>query len=211
MMGLVRKDFYLAGVLAKSYLFILAVFVILSLTGVYDGTFLASFLSLMCIMLPVNVFSYDEQAKWDKYAAALPGGRRGVVMARYLFTTLVCVGSMVFSILLHLAAGLASGAQAQERMDLLLSGLIPAAYGCLMNAVLLPLLFKFGSQKGRLYLLLALGLGVGLIFGGLTALREMGLSLSQLEFPLAALPAVGLLALIPSYFVALGIFLKKDL
>ena len=134
-----------------------------------------------------------------------------MVMARYLFTTLVCVGSMVFSILLHLAAGLASGAQAQERMDLLLSGLIPAAYGCLMNAVLLPLLFKFGSQKGRLYLLLALGLGVGLIFGGLTALREMGLSLSQLEFPLAALPAVGLLALIPSYFVALGIFLKKDL
>ncbi|WP_294475719.1 MULTISPECIES: ABC-2 transporter permease [Eubacteriales] len=211
MTGLVRKDFYLSVSMFKSYVLVALVFAMLTFAGIYDSSFFVAYVSVMCIMIPVNLFAYDEQARWDKYAAALPGGRRGVVMARYLFTTLVCVGSMVFSILLHLAAGLASGAQAQERMDLLLSGLIPAAYGCLMNAVLLPLLFKFGSQKGRLYLLLALGLGAGLIFGGLTALREMGLSLSQLEFPLAALPAVGLLALIPSYFVALGIFLKKDL
>ena len=156
MTGLVRKDFYLSVSMFKSYVLVALVFAMLTFAGIYDSSFFVAYVSVMCIMIPVNLFAYDEQARWDKYAAALPGGRRGVVMARYLFTTLVCVGSMVFSILLHLAAGLASGAQAQERMDLLLSGLIPAAYGCLMNAVLLPLLFKFGSQKGRLYLLLAL-------------------------------------------------------
>ena len=80
-----------------------------------------------------------------------------------------------------------------------------------MNAILLPLLYKFGSQKGRIYLILALGVGVGVIFGGLTALREMGLSLSRLTIPLLSLPVVGLLALLPSYLLSQHIFLHKDL
>ena len=80
-----------------------------------------------------------------------------------------------------------------------------------MNAILLPLLFKFGSQKGRLYLVLALGVGVGVIFGGLTGLKEMGLSLSELRLPLFVLPVVGLLALIPSYLLSKRIFFHKDL
>ena len=95
MMGLVKKDFYLAAGLARSYLIVAAIFLVLSLAGIYEFSFLSSFMSLLCIMLPVNVFSYDEQAKWDKYAAALPGGRRAVVQARYVFTLIVSAGAVV--------------------------------------------------------------------------------------------------------------------
>lgn len=211
MTGLIKKDFYLSVSMFKSYVLVAAVFALLTLAGVYEISFFITYMSVMCIMIPVNLFAYDEQARWDKYAAALPSGRAGVVKARYLFTVLICLGSLLFALLLQLIVALVSGAQGQERVDLLLSGLFPAAYGCIMNAILLPLLFKFGSQKGRIYLILALGVGVGVIFGGLTGLKEMGLSLSEVSLPLTILPIVGLLALIPSYLLSRRIFFHKDL
>ena len=211
MTGLVKKDLYLSVSMFKSYVVVAAVFAALTAFGIYDISFFVTYVSVMCIMIPVNLFAYDEQARWDKYAAALPSGRAGVVKARYLFTILICLGSLVFSLLLQLIVALFTGVQGQARTDLLLSGLLPAAYGCFMNAVLLPLLFKFGSQKGRLYLILALGVGVGVIFGGLTGLKEMGISLSELTLPLFVLPVVGLLALLPSYFLSRRIFFHKDL
>lgn len=211
MTGLVKKDFYLSLSMLKSYVLVAAVFAVLTLTGIYDISFFVTYLSVMCIMIPVNLFAYDEQARWDKYAASLPSGRTGMVKARYIFTILICLGSLAFALLLQLIVALFTGARGQERTDLLLSGLLPTAYGCFMNAVLLPLLFKFGSQKGRIYLLLALGVGVGVIFGGLTGLKEMGISLSELTLPLFVLPVVGLLALIPSYFLSRRIFFHKDL
>lgn len=211
MTGLVKKDLYLSLSMLKSYVLVAAVFAALTLTGIYDTSFFVTYLSVMCIMIPVNLFAYDEQARWDKYAAALPSGRAGVVGARYLFTVLVCLGSLVFALLLQLIVAIFTGARGQARTDLLLSGLLPAVYGCFMNAVLLPLLFKFGSQKGRIYLLLALGVGVGVIFGGLTGLKEMGISLSELTLPLFVLPVAGLLTLIPSYFLSRRIFFHKDL
>lgn len=211
MTGLVKKDLYLSLSMLKSYVLVAAVFAALTLTGIYDTSFFVTYLSVMCIMIPVNLFAYDEQARWDKYAAALPSGRAGLVGARYLFTVLVCLGSLVFALLLQLIVAIFTGARGQARTDLLLSGLLPAVYGCFMNAVLLPLLFKFGSQKGRIYLLLALGVGVGVIFGGLTGLKEMGISLSELTLPLFVLPVAGLLTLIPSYFLSRRIFFHKDL
>lgn len=211
MTGLVKKDLYLSLSMFKSYVVVAAVFAALTAFGIYDISFFVTYVSVMCIMIPVNLFAYDEQARWDKYAAALPSGRAGVVKARYLLTILVCAGSLVFSLLLQLIVALVSGAQGQERVDLLLSGLLPAAYGCFMNAILLPLLFRFGSQKARLYLILVLGVGVGVIFGGLTGLKEMGLSLSEVSLPLFVLPVVGLLALIPSYLFSKRIFFHKDL
>ena len=211
MTGLVKKDLYLSLSMLKSYVLVAVVFARLTLTGIYDISFFVTYLSVMCIMIPVNLFAYDEQARWDKYAAALPSGRAGVVKARYLFTILICLGSLAFALFLQLIVALFTGAQGQARTDLLLSGLLPTAYGCFMNAVLLPLLFKFGSQKGRIYLLLALGVGVGVIFGGLTGLKEMGISLSELTLPLFVLPVVGLLTLIPSYFLSRRIFFHKDL
>ena len=210
-MGLIKKDVYLSLSMLKSYVVVAAVFALLTMTGIYDISFFVTYLSVMCIMIPVNLFAYDEQARWDKYAAALPAGRAGMVKARYLFTILICFGTLVFALLLQLIVALFTGVQGQERTDLLLSGLLPTAYGIFMNAVLLPLLFKFGSQKGRIYLILALGVGVGVIFGGLTGLKRMGIPLSALTVPFFALPVAGLLVLMPSYLLSKRILFQKDL
>ena len=211
MMGLVRKDFYLAAVLARSYLIVAAIFLVLSLAGIYEFSFLSSFMSLLCIMLPVNVFSYDEQAKWDRFAAALPGGRRAVVQARYVFTLLVSVGAVVLGGAVGAAACLLDPTEGETLWEMVLSTASGGSIGILLNAAMLPLMFKFGVQKGRLYLALVLAIFFGVFLGGVAALASAVEDPSALLPPLAAIPAVGLLALVPSYFVSLSIFRKKDL
>lgn len=206
MKGLLQKDFYLMRTLARSYAFILGVFFLISLTGVYDGTFLCTFLVLMCVMIPANTFSYDEQAKWDKYAVSLPAGRPGVVRAKYLFTLLVSLAALLQALLFFLGrAGTATLLEAE------LSAVAPAGFGILMTAVLLPLLFRFGSQRGRLYLVLVVAVLTGGTVGGAMVLSEAGLDASILLTLLAAAPLVGLVALVPSYFLSLRIYREKDL
>ncbi len=211
MMGLVKKDFYLAAGLARSYLIVAAIFLVLSLAGIYEFSFLSSFMSLLCIMLPVNVFSYDEQAKWDKYAAALPGGRRAVVQARYVFTLIVSAGAVVLGGAVGAAACLLDPTTGETLWEMVLSTAAGGSVGILLNAVMLPLMFKFGVQKGRLYLALVLAILFGAFLGGVAALASAVQEPSVLILPLAAIPAAGLLALVPSYFLSLRIFRKKDL
>ncbi len=211
MMGLVKKDFYLAAGLARSYLIVAAIFLVLSLAGIYEFSFLSSFMSLLCIMLPVNVFSYDEQAKWNKYAAALPGGRRAVVQARYVFTLIVSAGAVVLGGAVGAAACLLDPTAGETLWEMVLSTAAGGSVGILLNAVMLPLMFKFGVQKGRLYLALVLAILFGAFLGGVAALASAVQEPSVLILPLAAIPAAGLLALVPSYFLSLRIFRKKDL
>ena len=211
MMGLVKKDFYLAAGLARSYLIVAAIFLVLSLAGIYEFSFLSSFMSLLCIMLPVNVFSYDEQAKWDKYAAALPGGRRAVVQARYVFTLIVSAGAVVLGGAVGAAACLLDPTAGETLWEMVLSTAAGGSVGILLNAVMLPLMFKFGVQKGRLYLALVLAILFGAFLGGVAALASAVQEPSALILPLAAIPAAGLLALVPSYLLSLRVFRKKDL
>lgn len=211
MMGLVKKDFYLAAGLARSYLIVAAIFLVLSLAGIYEFSFLSSFMSLLCIMLPANVFSYDEQAKWDKYAAALPGGRRAVVQARYVFTLIVSAGAVVLGGAVGAAACLLDPTAGETLWEMVLSTAAGGSVGILLNAVMLPLMFKFGVQKGRLYLALVLAILFGAFLGGVAALASAVQEPSALILPLAAIPVAGLLALVPSYFLSLRIFRKKDL
>ena len=211
MMGLVKKDFYLAAGLARSYLIVAAIFLVLSLAGIYEFSFLSSFMSLLCIMLPVNVFSYDEQAKWDKYAAALPGGRRAVVQARYVFTLIVSAGAVVLGGAVGAAASLLDPTTGEMLWEMVLSTAAGGSVGILLNAVLLPLLFKIGVQKARPYLALVLAILFGAFLGGVAALASAVQEPIVLILPLAAIPAAGLLALVPSYFLSLRIFRKKDL
>ena len=95
--------------------------------------------------------------------------------------------------------------------EMVLSTGAGGSVGILLNAVMLPLMFKFGVQKGRLYLALVLAILFGAFLGGVAALASAVQEPSVLILPLAAIPAGGLLALVPSYFLSLRIFRKKDL
>lgn len=208
MKGFIYKDLCLLGSVWKSYAFILVMFSALTVTGVYDVSFLFMMVSVILCMYPSTSFSYDELAKWDRFAVSVPNGRVTVVRAKYGFALLLGAASLVFDLLLSLLAAFLG------RMELgngLLTCVGGVAGALLINALMLPLLFRFGAQKGRILLIavvaaLAGVLGALLAIGGMTAFGS-GLLKS---FVLVVLPVLTLLTLFVSYRVSLGIYQKKE-
>ena len=94
MTGLILKDALVLKKTLKTYLLLLAVYAVLAAVGVFSVSFVTAFLEVIALMLPMSAFAFDEQAHWDRYAAALPLSRRDIVMARYAFTLLVLLTAL---------------------------------------------------------------------------------------------------------------------
>lgn len=210
MKGLICKDISLFANMGKTYLFILVIFTGLTVTGIYDETFLFMMLSVMLCMFPASAFSYDDLVKWDRFAVCAVDGRDKVVKAKYLFSLLLAGAVLALDLALSLLLTFV------RKSDMPLSGLLFLSLGCvaatlILNALLLPLLYRFGAQKARIALVgvtavVAGGCGALFAIGGLTAFGNGALpGYLGLFLPLSALVLFYI-----SYRVSLSVYRKKD-
>lgn len=216
MTGLIIKDFLILRKSLRAYLGIMAVYMALTFTGAWSVEFLGSFLMVLVAMLPMNVFAYDKQAKWDVYGLALPINRTKTVAARYMAVLLLCL----FSIILVTVVGvvLAAMGRIEEPDSYVFTCAILGLLAVVMNAVLLPFLYRFGPERARLMLiglfgLLALAGWLFLIpLGGIDWLKTLGEpSPSQIAaMPILAV-AAGLILLALSFLASRYFYGKRDI
>lgn len=164
MIALLLKDIYVVTKQIGLLLFFVVVF------GMFTQEGMAGFAIVYASLLPMTALSYDERAKWDRLAATMPYSAFSIVFGKYLLGYLFLV----------VAAVLCSGGQ----FLLSLTGLTSVSLqffftilGAIMGALLLlaitlPLQFRFGVEKGRMFFLVAIGAMVGLTFAGLGPLAE---------------------------------------
>lgn len=90
--------------------------------------------------------------------------------------------------------------------------MITVCAGGILNAILLPLIFRFGTQKSRIFFMIAMGVGTAgvVILMGVISATETGIEgltgAAALLMPVAAAAA-----LMVSYAVSLQIYGKKEL
>lgn len=172
-------------------------------------------LTLLFSMQSLSSFSYDEYAKWDSYALTFPISRKDLVLSKYiLFLTFPIIGS-VLSIILSIIIGLFN-------QTLIIEEIFASAMGFLFSMeilflIILPLIFKFGIERGRIMITMVtfsifriLILGMKLI----EALNPPFFSLEQIYaltpiIPWIALVIVALIAY-ASYQLSIRIVEKKE-
>lgn len=214
MSGLVIKDFMVLRKQGKSYLLILGLYALLTIMGVFYYSVMSSMMVVLVMMLPMATFSYDDLARWDKYAAAMPVGRAGIVKAKYITTLLITGGSALLCLVLNTVVAAARLEDASFGA-LNLTLLACLGVGVLINAVILPMMFKYGAEKAR-------GMSMGvmlvlfvLIFGLSALLAETGLESFIPEAVMLWSPVILALfaaaALALSYRLSLRIYRKKEL
>lgn len=215
MMGMVWKDFLVMRKQLGYYLAFCAVYAGLVLVGSMPYSVLAGMVAMVGVAVPMSSFAFDEQARWDKFAAAAPAGRRGIVLGKYLFALLSTGVGVVFTAG-ALTAMAAAGAIPVEAWWEPLA--VVAACGCaslVMNSVYLPFLFKYGAEKARV-------LGIvtfGFIFGMCALLAwQSERSGTALALPawlpglLPLLAAAGTAAALAcSLWMSMGIYRRKAL
>ena len=216
MTGLIVKDLLVSKRSLKAYLGIMLFYAVLTFLGMFNVSFVTAFVSVMLIMLPIGAFSYDEAAKWDRYAMALPLGRRAVVGARYGFTLLVTLISLALALL----SGVAVSVTGQGSfIEVMVTALVTLASGLLISDFLLPLCYKLGPERARPYLYAVIFIPVIVLFLAFRMgvridaswLDRLALSSPGALLALSALPLLTALALMfVSWLVSCRIVAGKE-
>ena len=217
MTGLILKDFLILRKTLRSYLFMLVVYVGIAFTGVWSADIVGVLMVVMVVMLPMNVFAYDKQAKWDTYGLALPVGRTKTVAARYLCVLLLCLLSVGLTAILGVM--LYAAGRVEEPVEFLVSCSVTGLMAVLVNAIMLPFLYKFGPERARMMFFGIMGgivlLVVAALFplGGLEWLKSLELA-EPTPAQAAAIPAIaavaGLALLAVSFLLSRHFYGSKD-
>lgn len=212
MTGLVLKDLLMMRKTLKTYMFFFAAYLAMSVVGIFPISFATSIITLIITILPISAFSYDEMAKWDRYAASLPLGRRKIVGARYLFILLLILLAAAFGLA---ATVISSIIEEGNMLEMLLTMLVILTYGLALNDIVIPLTYKLGPERSRSYLYIIIFAPMVLFF---LALRLELLDLSVFNaIPeetvilfCGMLPIAGLAGLGLSYLLSCHIYEKKE-
>lgn len=207
MLGLLLKEYYNLLRYGKTILG-LAVFYLLFSIIMKNVSFITSMVMLLFAIMTVTSFSYDDMAKWDKYAASLPVTRKKIVGAKYLLGVILTVLGGLISLL-----GIWIVSLIQEVPDLnmnfmIIAGTFTASFFYL--ALLLPVLYKFGAEKSRFIMLAIFFIPFGLVY----LLGQLGITMPSEQTIVAFLklaPLGAILLYVISYFISCAIYRKKEI
>ena len=146
MTALILKDCFVLWKQMRLFIVILLVFCL------FNGSFGSLFVVVWSAMMPYTAMAYDERSKWDQLAAMMPYSTRDLVLSKYALGWLCMAAAMVLGLA---AQGLARfvGSEALEIAPLS-SYLLGLLAGVLVLNITLPLFFRFGVEKGRMWMFL---------------------------------------------------------
>lgn len=216
MKGLLIKDFKL--VLIQKYALLMIVGMMSLMVFRSDNqVFVMAYMTFAGTLFALSTITYDEADNGNAFLFALPISRRGYVAEKYLFGLLLGGGFWLYGILLSVAAAMARGAN--RPLDLVGTAvlILPLLFGLL--ALMFPFQLKFGGERGRIAIIAAIGLvcltGIGIQKLGqmlhvdleaiLHRLPEMSIGMAE-----ALAIGAGLVVLLISYWISVGIMKKKE-
>lgn len=202
MKGLIIKDILMIKNNIKLLSIAFLVWLILSSTQNNDMTFVLPFLA---IMIFISTFSYDDYNNWNAYAITLPNGRKNVVKSKY-------IASIILTVVIALICGVISYIFYKTKMLNLIQQLSGSLVGVIIVISLLyPIMFKYGSEKGRIITML-LVIGTVCISGLISKIINIPEKYINIfnNYEIAFLAVISIVSLIISYIISKKIYLKKE-
>ena len=210
MKGLLLKDFCIL----KKHMKLMVVFVIFYAIWAVAAkmpTMMGTMVILLSIMMPISSMSYDEAGQWYRYAFSLPIPRRTLVLSKYVLGFLVSLGGLVVSAIGNIIVlSLTNGENAWESWLTIIGFL---ELGVIFLSIIIPILFKYGVEKGRLFIVVIAvipSLLVALLGSTLKTSGTLMPSAELLQAILYSSPLFTLAIFLISFRISVGICRKKE-
>ncbi len=215
MKSLILKDLYNIGHNVKSMLFILVVFAValIPTSGVAGYIFVCA---ILCSMMIVTTFSFDDNSKWTRYAMIMPVSKKDLVAGKFIVLAIFCLVGSLFGLVVGSIAGLTIKSISFDLArigELLFLALTAWIVSIIYGSMSIPLVFKFGAEKGRVLLLVSFLIPAAICFGIYQLLVILGVAITdQLIFILlCCTPIVAFIWCYVMYQISYQIFAKQEL
>lgn len=203
MKAAIIKDFLSCRLYLRTYAIFALVF--MGLGFISANPFYASgIFMILPVMCLVSTFALDETSKWERLALCSSLNRKDLVSSKYILGfILILIGFLLNLISISLVN--------KDFVNALITsstfGFLSIFYICFMA----PLMFKFGAEKSRIYMMLILVIPAGLILGfsSLGAI-DFNAIVTHTGLLTAIVVVLFILLLIGSYFLSIKIVSKKD-
>ena len=209
MKGLLLKDLFVVSEFVRVLTLMVIVF-IASMMAIDGFSVIGAMISLLVVSLVISSFSYDDLAHWDSFAATLPVSRRKLVASKYLFLLLLGVLAVVFNGRVSvLFAALQPGVSLAEQF---VTGILISMAACIIDFVLIPLIYKYGAEKSRMMMMMVIVVIFGITYGGAELLKMLNIGTDWITLPIliGGIAAAFLASLLISWTCSVKIVEKKE-
>lgn len=201
MKGLLLKDFYTVIKYCRAFFVIMLVFVVAACFE--NNSVFVIYPLIFTGLIPITLFSYDEREKWNITCETLPCTRAEYVSGKFLMGLSLEIAVLLLSAIAQVIrmSGTFNSSEYFSFIGIMFG------VGIIVPTIVLPLLFRFGSEKGRI----AYYIVIGTICAGSAVLFGLDIKLSNfvLSVPVICLAATALFAL--SWWLSVQLYNKREL
>lgn len=216
MKSLILKDLYNIGHNAKSMLFMLLVLAFLIIPfGGPEAYMIMS--GILCSMMIITTFSFDDNSKWMKYAMVTPVTKKDMVASKFvvllIFSAIGAVTGLVIGSIGGVIIHKVNFSSISNVLTLLFASLVSLVIAEIFGSMSIPLLFRFGAEKARVLSLVALIVPAAICLGVYELLTLFGVSFTDYSIfiLLCCSPLIALVWNLVMYKISYAIFAKKEL
>lgn len=210
MKGLILKDLYM---IFKHSKFIYLLALIFGTVYIFDSVTAYWFIVPVVLsgIVPITILSLDEQSKWTYYSDVLPGSRKNTVCSKYILSLLsVFTTWFVIAVMRGVSGMIMGNIILFDYVTVLLSSL---ALGLITPSLLLPTIFKYGFEKGRVayymvaFLLVGIGSSLGLIINETSTVNMVG----KYILPILIITIIVAIVFFGSWLLSLRFYKNREL
>ena len=194
MKALIYKDLLAVWKYCRNFIIMCAVFLLASVF-MEEYSFLQMYPVIFMGMLVNTLIAYDERDHWDRQVLTMPVSRKQYVTAKYLVAVIMQTVVLTLTIAAHAIQLLRTGSFNWESLGM--TAVILLTLATLTPSLILPFVFKEGSEKGRMAYLIVVAGACALGAAGTAVLNKLGMMDKSVEIPFAPLMAVLVVLLIP--------------
>lgn len=216
MAGLFEKDIRL--MFNRKQLIIMMIIVAVVLGYLMEGSFVVGYLTFLGAIYALGTISYDEFDNGYAFLMTLPIDRRGYVMEKYLFCYSMVGCSYVVSMVVFVIMNLIKNTK-MSLVEELLGGWMAAIICFILLSVMIPVRFKFGSEKSNIVLAVISGVIVAIVLIGEKILEKANISIypfvermkniSEGTYLLLMI-IIGMIITVGSFFISKKIMEQKE-
>ena len=157
MKGLLLKDTLTMFKQMKLFLVFIVVLAVL------PGSNMFSFAIVYAAMLPITALAYDERSKWDSLAAMMPYSKRELVLSKYLLGYIAVLAAGILTLAMQYIVSIVR--DTPVTVETLMIIFVTVCAGAVLLAIIMPLMFRFGVEKGRFIFIaiIAIAVSIGML------------------------------------------------